>query len=144
MGHIEATGWWLQEQQLIEVSCQVTINAGTSEKGTWSPQGAKASRDSYGRKAATTREESYQKTGLLDKSCRVTDKGMSGSSAHSQSCLAGTPPATQGSHNTRSAQLLAEYTEWKRKMSWSSWSCCPSQAFSTNQAVFALQRDPTH
>lgn len=44
-GHTLATGGWLQEQQLIEVSCWVTINAGTSEKGTWSPQDAKASRD---------------------------------------------------------------------------------------------------
>lgn len=53
MGHVQVTGWWLQEQQLIEVSCQVTIKAGTSEEGAWSPRGAKASRDSYGRKAAT-------------------------------------------------------------------------------------------
>lgn len=118
MCHIQATGGWLQEQQLIEVSCQATINAGNSEKDVQSPRDAKASRDSYGRKAATTRKESYQKTSLLDKSCRVTDKEMSGSSAHSQSCLAGTSPATRGSHNTRSAQLLAGHTEWKRKTSW--------------------------
>ena len=43
--HIPVTGRWLQEQQLIEVSRWVTINAGTSEKGAWSPPDAKASRD---------------------------------------------------------------------------------------------------
>lgn len=45
MGRIPATGRWLQERLLIEASCWVTVNAGTSEKGAWSPWDAKASGD---------------------------------------------------------------------------------------------------
>lgn len=130
------TGMWLQELQLIEVSCLVAINAELLRR-THGLRGMP-------KPPEITKEERQEPQGknLIQGWIKAPEvqreKGQDLQLTASPTEQA--PALQQGALPT----FLQEETFWKRKPTRDSWSCCLSQAFSTNQAVIALQRDLTH